>query len=71
MMLRPNELELLAHFDRNAITHVAVYAIRYQRLLRIRIELLLARLAGRRLDMDTASADFAEAVCRRHGTAAA
>ena len=63
---------LLAHVDGHAVTHVAVYAVRYQRLLRFRIEPLLTRLAGHRLDMDAASAGFAEAVDgRRHGTAAA
>lgn len=65
---------LLAHFDGHAVTHVAVYAIRYQRLLRFRIEPLLTRLAGRRLDLDPASAGFAEAVDGRGrgtGTAAA
>ncbi|MEV6492645.1 hypothetical protein AB0M20_29100, partial [Actinoplanes sp. NPDC051633] len=50
---------LLAHFDGHPVTHVAAYAIRYQRLLRFRIEPFLARLAGRRLDLDKASAEFA------------
>jgi hypothetical protein len=63
---------LLAHFNGHTVTHVAVYAVRYQRVLRFRIEPLLTRLAGRRLSLDTASADFAEAVDnRRHGTTAA
>jgi hypothetical protein len=63
---------LLAHFDGHTVTHVAVYAIRHQRLLRFRIEPLLTRLAGRRLDMDRASAGFAEAVGGRgRGTVAA
>lgn len=63
---------LLAHFDGHAVNYVAVYAVRYQRLLRFRIEPLLKRLAGRRLSLDTASADFAAAVGnRRHGTTAA
>ena len=63
---------LLAHVDGHAVTHVAVYAVRYQRLLRFRIEPLLTRLAGHRLDMDPASGGFAEAVDgRRYGTTAA
>jgi hypothetical protein len=63
---------LLAHIDGHTVTHIAVYAIRYRRLLRFRIEPLLTRLAGRRLDTETASADFAEAVDNpRHGTTAA
>ena len=63
---------LLAHFDGHTVTHVAVYAVRYQRLLRFRIEPLLTRLAGRRLGLDAASAGFAEAVdSRGRGTAAA
>ena len=51
---------LLAHFDNQPVAHVAVYAIRYQRLLRFRIEPLLNKLAGRQLDLDQAGADFAE-----------
>jgi hypothetical protein len=50
---------LLAHFDGHPVTHIAAYAIRYQRLLRFRIEPFRTRLAGRRLDMDKASAEFA------------
>jgi len=50
---------LLARFDGHPVTHVAAYAIRYQRLLRFRIEPFLARLADRRLDLDKASAEFA------------
>jgi hypothetical protein len=55
---------LLAHNDGHPLTHVAAYAIRYQRLLRFRIEPLLNRLAGRRLNMDRASAEFATLVQR-------
>ena len=50
---------LLARFDGYPVTHVAAYAIRYQRLLRFRIEPFLARLADRRLDLGKASAEFA------------
>lgn len=58
---------LLAHHDGHPITHVAAYAIRYQRLLRFPIEPLLNRLAGRRLDIDRTSADFAALIQRgRH-----
>jgi hypothetical protein len=53
---------LLAQYDGHPVTHVAVYAIRYQRLLRFRIGPFLDRLAGRRIDMDGASADLADTV---------
>jgi hypothetical protein len=46
------------------VTHVAVYAMRYQFLLRFQIEPFLNRLAGRRLDIDIASAELADAVRR-------
>jgi len=55
---------LLAHYDGHPLTHVAAYAIRYQRLLRFRIEPFFNRLAGRRLNMDRASAEFATLVLR-------
>ena len=37
---------LLAHHDGHPMTHVAAYAIHYQRLLRFPTEPLLNRLAG-------------------------
>jgi hypothetical protein len=62
---------LLAHFDGHPVTHVGVYAVRYQRLLRFRIETFLNELAGIRIGLDTASADFADAVQgRQHKLAA-
>lgn len=53
---------LLARFDGHPVTHIAAYAIRYQRLLRFRIEPFLTRLAGRRLDLDKLSSEFANVV---------
>jgi hypothetical protein len=62
---------LLAHFDGHPVTHVAVYAIRYQRLLCFRIEPFLSRLAGDRVDIDRSGIDFANAARGgRHRTAA-
>ena len=37
---------LLAHYDGYTITHAAVYAVRYQRLLRYLVQPLLDDLAG-------------------------
>jgi hypothetical protein len=53
---------LLAHHDGHPVTSVAVYAVRYQRLLRFPIEPLLSRLAGRPIDLDSSSAALAELI---------
>ncbi|GID29007.1 hypothetical protein [Paractinoplanes brasiliensis] len=61
---------LLAHYDGHPATHVAAYAMRYQRLLRFEGESFLNRLAGRRINIDTASAEFAALISggRREAT---
>ena len=53
---------LLAHHDGHPVTHVAVYGIRYQRLLRYPIQLLLNWLAGTPIDISVAGADLAAVI---------
>ncbi|MBG0560767.1 hypothetical protein [Actinoplanes aureus] len=62
---------LLAHHDERPVTHAAVYAIRYQRLLRFPIERLLNRLAGHPIDLDKTSADLAALLQDSRGERAA
>lgn len=50
---------LLAHHDGHPVTHVAVYAARYQRLLRYPIQELTNRLTGEPLNLTTAAAELA------------
>ncbi|WP_341719376.1 hypothetical protein QQG74_06420 [Micromonospora sp. FIMYZ51] len=50
---------LLAHHDGHRVTHVAVYAARYQRLLRYRIDELANRLAGTPIDLTSSGAHLA------------
>jgi hypothetical protein len=63
---------LLAHHDRHRVTHVAVYAARYQRLLRYPIQELANRLAGEPLDLTAAASDLVRLIRdrrRRRGAA--
>jgi hypothetical protein len=53
---------LLANHDRHPVTHVAVYAVRYQRLLRYPIPPLLNRLAGTPIDITATSAGLAAVI---------
>jgi hypothetical protein len=62
---------LLAHHDGYPVTHVAAYAIRYQRLLRLPIEPLLNRLAGHPIDMDKTSKELAALIQDTQGERAA
>ena len=50
---------LLAHHDGHRVTHIAVYAARYQRLLRYRIDELANQLASTPVDLTAAGADLA------------
>ncbi|MEU8085748.1 hypothetical protein AB0B57_19320 [Micromonospora sp. NPDC049101] len=50
---------LLARHDGHHVTHVAVYAVRYQRLLRYRIDELTNQLAGAPIDLAFTGADLA------------
>jgi hypothetical protein len=50
---------LLAHHDGHRVTHVAVYAARYQRLLRYRIDELANQLAGTPVDLTATGAHLA------------
>jgi hypothetical protein len=56
---------LLAHHDGRTTTHVAVYAARYQRLLRYRVQDLLVRLADTPVDLTAAGGELAALI--RHG----
>ncbi|WP_121684615.1 hypothetical protein [Micromonospora sp. BL1] len=49
---------LLAHHDGHHVTHVAVYATRYQRLLRYRLDELTNQLAGNPIDLTAAGAEL-------------
>ncbi|MFF0880685.1 hypothetical protein [Micromonospora aurantiaca (nom. illeg.)] len=50
---------LLAHHDGHHVTHVAVYATRYQRLLRYRLDELTNQLAGNPIDLTATGAELA------------
>ncbi|MBQ1057670.1 hypothetical protein KBX35_23055 [Micromonospora sp. C32] len=50
---------LLAHHDGHPVTHVAVYATRYQRLLRYRLDELTNQLAGSPIDLTATGAELA------------
>ncbi|MGW4296585.1 hypothetical protein ACWEH1_26605 [Micromonospora chersina] len=50
---------LLAHHDGHHVTHVAVYATRYQRLLRYRLDELTNQLAGNLIDLTATGAELA------------
>lgn len=50
---------LIAHHDGHPVTHVAVYAARYQRLLRYRIQELANQLAGAPVDLTATAAELA------------
>ncbi|MGW3614533.1 hypothetical protein ACWD6N_32645 [Micromonospora sp. NPDC005163] len=50
---------LLAHHDGHRVTHVAVYAARYQRLLRYPVDELTNQLAGTPIDMTATGAHLA------------
>lgn len=56
---------LLAHHDGHHVTHVAVYAVRYQRLLRYRVEELTGQLADTPIDLPAAAAHLATAIRNR------
>jgi hypothetical protein len=53
---------LLAHHDGRPVTHVAFYAVRYQRLLRYRVQPFLDRLAGSPVDLTATGAGLADVV---------
>ncbi|MFF5177786.1 hypothetical protein ACFY2Q_07145 [Micromonospora sp. NPDC000316] len=53
---------LLAHHDGHHVTHVAVYATRYQRLLRYRLGELINQLAGNPIDLTATGAELAALV---------
>jgi hypothetical protein len=62
---------LLAHHGGPRVTHVALYAVRYQRLFRFHVPQLLSRLAGGPIDIDAASESLANATrASRHPAAA-
>ena len=50
---------LLAHHDGHPVTHIAVYAARYQRLLRYRIQKLANRLADAPVDLTATGSELA------------
>ncbi|MEV6368146.1 hypothetical protein AB0L86_14775 [Micromonospora musae] len=60
---------LLAHHDGHHVTHVAVYATRYQRLLRYRLDELTNQLTGNPIDLIATGAELAALIrnqpCRR------
>lgn len=56
---------LLAHHDGHRVTHVAIYAVRYQRLLRYRIDELANELAGTSIDLTATGAALAAAIRAR------
>jgi hypothetical protein len=56
---------LLAHHDRRAVTHVAVYATRYQRLMRWPLQPLLDQLAGAPVDITVTAAGLATVIRAR------
>ncbi|WP_433537328.1 hypothetical protein ACQPZK_05975 [Micromonospora sp. CA-249363] len=56
---------LLAHHDDHLVTHIAVYAVRYQRLLRYRIDELANQLAGTPIDLTATGAALAAAIRAR------
>jgi hypothetical protein len=63
---------LLAHHDGRTVTHVAVYAARYQRLLRYRVQDLIVRLADTPVDLTAAGRELAALIPRgRHCRSAA
>ncbi|GLZ57789.1 hypothetical protein [Micromonospora sp. NBRC 107095] len=53
---------LLAHHDGHRVTHIAVYAVRYQRLLRYHIDELANQLAGTPIDLAGIGAELADAI---------
>lgn len=53
---------LLAPLDGHPVTHAAVYAVRYQRLLRYPVQELADRLAGAPVDLTAAGADLARVI---------
>ncbi|QLQ39645.1 hypothetical protein [Micromonospora robiginosa] len=63
---------LLAHHDGHPVTHVAVYATRYQRLLRYRLDELTHQLAGNPIDLTATAAELAALIRNqpRYGLAA-
>jgi len=63
---------LLAHHDGHPVTHVAVYATRYQRLLRYRFDELTHQLAGEPIDLTATAAELAALIRNqpRYGLAA-
>jgi hypothetical protein len=56
---------LLAHREGYPITYVGFYAVRYQRLLRYRVQQLLDRLAGEQVDLTATASELAEAILRQ------
>ncbi|SBT52824.1 hypothetical protein [Micromonospora auratinigra] len=63
---------LLAHHDGHPVTHVAVYATRYQRLLRYRFDELTHQLAANPIDLTATAAELATLIRNqpRYGLAA-
>lgn len=57
---------LLAHHDGHPVTHVAVYAARYQRVLRYPIQELTNRIAGAPLNLTAAATDLASLIRDGH-----